>query len=108
VTGWKTLYVNDNFTKEILGLEKRFSDSLLDNLNRTVAEAYEYQVRWKWTENAVAIWDNRATLHTGIFDYCKLRFNSSYSIGKGDFRLTNRSPSSTWVEGCSTGRKALF
>jgi alpha-ketoglutarate-dependent taurine dioxygenase len=74
VTGWKTLYVNENFTKEIVGLEKRFSDSLLDNLNRTIAEAYEYQVRWKWTKNAVAIWDNRATFHTGIFDYCKSRF----------------------------------
>ncbi|CZR57911.1 related to E.coli dioxygenase [Phialocephala subalpina] len=69
VTGWKTLFVNENFTKEIVGLEKRFSDALLDSLNRTIAEAYEYQVRWKWTENAVAIWDNRATFHTGIFDY---------------------------------------
>ncbi|KAA8575040.1 hypothetical protein MFRU_002g03320 [Monilinia fructicola] len=69
VTGKKTLYVNENFTKEIVGVEKRFSDSLLDFLNRYVAEAYEYQVRWKWSTNAVAIWDNRATFHTGIFDY---------------------------------------
>lgn len=63
--------MNENFTKEIVGVEKRFSDSLLDFLNRYVAEAYEYQVRWKWTTNAVAIWDNRVTFHTGIFDYCK-------------------------------------
>ncbi|PYH87461.1 tfdA family taurine dioxygenase [Aspergillus ellipticus CBS 707.79] len=69
VTGWKTLYVNENFTKEIVGLEKRVGDGLLDTLFRTVAEGYEFQVRWKWTPNAVAIWDNRATFHTGIFDY---------------------------------------
>jgi sulfonate dioxygenase len=92
VTGWKTLYVNENFTKEIVGLERRFSDSLLGNLNRTVAEAYEYQVRWKWTENAVAIWDNRATLHTGIFDYCKLPFNSSYSMGRKQFQADQQIP----------------
>lgn len=54
-----------------MGVEKRFSESLLDFLNRYVAEAYEYQVRWKWSTNAVAIWDNRATFHTGIFDYCE-------------------------------------
>ena len=71
VTGWKTLYVNENFTKEIVGLEKRVGDGILDHLFRTVAEGYEFQVRWKWSPNAVAIWDNRATFHTGIFDYCE-------------------------------------
>ncbi|GAB7356758.1 hypothetical protein MBLNU459_g7657t1 [Dothideomycetes sp. NU459] len=76
VTGWKTLYVNPNFTKEIIGLEKQFGNAILDNLYRTVAEGYEFQVRWKWSKNAVAIWDNRSTLHTGIFDYC-----SGISIG---------------------------
>jgi taurine dioxygenase len=70
VTKWKTLYVNENFTKEIVGIERRVGDALLDTLYRTIAEAYEYQVRWKWTPNAVAIWDNRVTFHTGIFDYC--------------------------------------
>jgi sulfonate dioxygenase len=76
VTGWKTLYVNENFTKELVGLERRFSHALLDNLFRTIAESYEYQVRWKWSKNAVAIWDNRATFHTGIFDYGrKLEFS---------------------------------
>ncbi|KAF4626617.1 hypothetical protein G7Y89_g11544 [Cudoniella acicularis] len=69
VTGWKTLFINENFTKSIVGLESSISRALLDTLNRTVAEAYEYQVRWKWTKNAVAIWDNRATFHTGISDY---------------------------------------
>ncbi|KAL5335754.1 hypothetical protein BJX70DRAFT_390479 [Aspergillus crustosus] len=69
VTDWKTLYVNENFTKESVGIEKRIGDALFDSLYRTIAEGYEFQVRWKWTPNAVAIWDNRATFHTGIFDY---------------------------------------
>jgi len=69
ITGWKALYINENFTKSIVDLEPNISRALLDTLYRTIAEAYEYQVRWKWTKNAVAIWDNRATFHTGISDY---------------------------------------
>lgn len=26
-------------------------------------------MRYRWTENAVAIWDNRATTHYATFDY---------------------------------------
>ncbi|KAL4971466.1 hypothetical protein BDW66DRAFT_165211 [Aspergillus desertorum] len=69
VTNWKTLFVNESFTTEIVGLEKRFGRAILDNSFRTIAEGYEFQVRWKWTPNAVASWDNRVTFHTGIFDY---------------------------------------
>jgi len=29
----------------------------------------EYQVRWRWTENSVAIWDNRCTQHYAVQDY---------------------------------------
>ncbi len=29
----------------------------------------EYQVRWRWTPNSVAIWDNRATQHYAVEDY---------------------------------------
>lgn len=66
--------MNENFTKELVGLEKRIGNAILDDLYRTIAEAYEFQVRWKWSKNAVAIWDNRSTFHTGIFDYCKILY----------------------------------
>jgi taurine dioxygenase len=33
----------------------------------------EYQVRWRWSPNAVAIWDNRCTQHYAINDYHSLR-----------------------------------
>ncbi|MFW0793097.1 TauD/TfdA family dioxygenase [Gordonia sp. CPCC 205515] len=29
----------------------------------------EYQVRWRWTENSIAIWDNRSTQHYAVQDY---------------------------------------
>jgi taurine dioxygenase len=29
----------------------------------------EYQVRWRWSPNAVAIWDNRCTQHYAVMDY---------------------------------------
>jgi len=29
----------------------------------------EYQVRWRWKRNSVAIWDNRATQHYAVRDY---------------------------------------
>ena len=29
----------------------------------------EYQVRWRWKPNSVAIWDNRATQHYAVMDY---------------------------------------
>jgi len=29
----------------------------------------EYQVRWRWKKNSVAIWDNRSTQHYAVHDY---------------------------------------
>lgn len=29
----------------------------------------EYQVRWRWRKNSVAIWDNRSTQHYAVADY---------------------------------------
>lgn len=36
-----------------------------------VSQAYipEYQVRWRWRPNSVAIWDNRSTQHHAVMDY---------------------------------------
>ncbi|MOA53429.1 Alpha-ketoglutarate-dependent taurine dioxygenase [compost metagenome] len=29
----------------------------------------EYQVRWRWQPNSIAIWDNRSTQHYAAMDY---------------------------------------
>ena len=33
------------------------------------AQIPEYQVRWRWSRNSVALWDNRSTQHYAVMDY---------------------------------------
>jgi taurine dioxygenase len=77
-TGEKALFVNaftTHFTNYHTPERVRFGQdanpgaSLL--LNYLVTQAYipEYQVRWRWKKNSVAIWDNRSTQHYAVMDY---------------------------------------
>ena len=67
-TGKKILYVNSMYTKKILDLEKNESEEILNKIFRH-QERLDFTCRFKWTENAVAIWDNRSTLHQGLTDF---------------------------------------
>ncbi|GAN04498.1 tfdA family taurine dioxygenase [Mucor ambiguus] len=69
VTKLKALYVQPGFTRRIVGLNKHESDSLLQLLYDHIAGGYDFHVRFKWTEDTVAVWDNRVTSHVAIFDY---------------------------------------
>ena len=67
-TGAPTLFVNASFTSRIDGLDDAESLALL----RVLLDQFkvpEYQVRFRWTANAVAIWDNRSTQHYPVADY---------------------------------------
>ena len=64
----KILYVNSMYTKKILNMEKKESDEILKKIFRH-QERLDFTCRFKWTENAVAIWDNRSTLHQGLTDF---------------------------------------
>jgi taurine dioxygenase len=44
------------------------ASELLNYLIRQAAVP-EYQVRWRWTKNSFAIWDNRSTQHYAVQDY---------------------------------------
>ena len=44
------------------------SDAVLQFLYRHV-ETPEFQCRFRWTENAVAFWDNRCAQHRAMWDY---------------------------------------
>jgi len=44
------------------------ASELLNYLIRQAAVP-EYQVRWRWTKNSFAIWDNRCTQHYAVQDY---------------------------------------
>lgn len=68
VTGEKVLYVNPTFTSRIIDLPRKESDAILRFLFEHLLQP-EFQVRFKWCENDVAIWDNRATQHYATGDY---------------------------------------
>lgn len=91
VTGRKALYVNAQFTTRVNNLSAPESgtlygvlscwnavltflydslpDAILRFLLQHIAQGQEFQVRYHWTKDAVAIWDNRATVHYATYDY---------------------------------------
>jgi taurine dioxygenase len=68
LTGKRALYVNSNFTTRLCQLEQTESDTLLEFLLRHLQRP-DFQVRFTWDENSVALWDNRCTQHYAIPDY---------------------------------------
>lgn len=68
VTGWKGLFVNRGFTKYINELTRPESDALLEFLFDHISGNHDLQVRYRWEENNLAIWDNRSTFHAATFD----------------------------------------
>jgi len=71
-TGEDGLFVNTTFTDRIVGLSRKESDAILGVLFDHVQKP-EFQVRWRWSENAVAFWDNRVTQHYAVNDYLPAR-----------------------------------
>jgi len=67
-SGRPALYVNPSFTTRINELSADESQALLDYLFRH-QQRPEFQVRFRWTANAVAFWDNRCTQHFALWDY---------------------------------------
>ncbi|EGZ22784.1 hypothetical protein PHYSODRAFT_324095 [Phytophthora sojae] len=67
VTKRKALYVNSEFTTRINNLST--TESVLRFLTNHIAQGHEFQIRYHWTKDAVAIWDNRVTAHYATFDY---------------------------------------
>ena len=64
----KFLFVNQSFTKHIVGMSARASDRLLQYLFDHLDQP-EYQVRFRWQDKSVAMWDNRVTQHYAVADY---------------------------------------
>ncbi len=64
----KALYVNDMFTLRFDGMSEAESQPLLSYLFQHSTRP-EFCCRFRWSENAVALWDNRAVQHYAVDDY---------------------------------------
>ena len=92
-TGEKILFVNSSFTTHFtnyntpanvrFGLDKSPGSSQLLNYLTSQAMIPEYQVRFKWSKNSVAFWDNRSTQHYAVMDYqpCHRKMERTAIIG---------------------------
>ena len=68
VSGLKYLNVNQSFTRNIVNKSQGESDHILQFLYQHINKP-EFQVRFRWRNNSVAIWDNRITQHYAVVDY---------------------------------------
>lgn len=70
VNAFTTHFVNYHTPANVrFGIDYAPGASNLLNYLTSQAAVPEYQVRWRWTKNSVAIWDNRSTQHYAVQDY---------------------------------------
>ena len=81
-TGRKILYVNSMYTKKIFDIEEKESNKILKNIFEH-QERLDFTCRFQWTEDSIAIWDNRSVLHQGLTDFFQGR-------GLGHERIMDR------------------
>ena len=67
-TGRKALFVNRTFTTQINELSEEESSAVLKMLFEH-AESIQFQIRFRWSKNDMAFWDNRCCMHRAIWDY---------------------------------------
>lgn len=68
VTGRRSLFVNEHFTRRIVELNHQESDALLHFLTRW-ATSPRFTVRYHWSPGTIAMWDNRCTQHSVLNDF---------------------------------------
>ena len=70
VNAFTTHFTNFHTTRNVrFGQDYAPGSSLLLNYLISRAAIPEYQVRWRWKPNSIAIWDNRCTQHYAVMDY---------------------------------------
>jgi len=68
VTGRKSLFVNEHFTRRIVELGHDESKALLSFLTSWVSRP-QFTLRYRWSEGTIAMWDNRCTQHCVLNDF---------------------------------------
>ena len=71
-TGRKALFVNRTFTTRINELSEEESSAVLKMLFEH-AESIQFQIRFRWSKNDMAFWDNRCLQHYALNDYSGVR-----------------------------------
>jgi taurine dioxygenase len=91
-TGERILFVNaftTHFTNFHTPANVRYGQDCnpgaSDLMRYLVSQAFvpEYQVRWRWKKNSMAIWDNRSTQHYAVIDYpsCHRKMERAAIVG---------------------------
>lgn len=83
-----THFTNFHTAKRVrFGLDHHPGTSNLLEYLISQAAIPEYQVRWRWSPNSVAIWDNRCTQHYAVMDYppCHRKMNRATIVGDRPF-----------------------
>jgi taurine dioxygenase len=95
-TGEKILFVNaftTHFTNFHTPANVRYGQDYAPGaaqlLQYLVSQAFvpEYQVRWRWSPNSMAMWDNRSTQHYAVMDYppCHRKMERAGIVGDTPF-----------------------
>lgn len=67
-TGKRALYLSGSFMKRIVGMHPAESDLLIAFLKSKLDDP-NLQVRWRWQQYDMAIWDERCTNHRALADH---------------------------------------
>ncbi|ODQ64276.1 taurine catabolism dioxygenase [Nadsonia fulvescens var. elongata DSM 6958] len=69
VTKQKSLFVNPEFTRHIVGFKKEESDYLLGFLYDLITKNGDLQIRARWEDGTITVWDNRRAVHSAVLDW---------------------------------------
>jgi len=86
LSGAKSIYVNETYTRYIKGLHKYENNAILQFLYSWIRMP-EFYVCHHWQENDVAVWDNLSMQHYALADYTARRVNQrvTFSARPEDF-----------------------
>ena len=67
-TGEGSLFLSPMYLHHLVGVDRRRGAGLLGELDRVLVDPH-LQVRWRWAEGDLAIWDERSTCHRALVDH---------------------------------------
>jgi sulfonate dioxygenase len=68
-TGWKSIYLNPAFSREIVGIPKAESDAILSMIYNMMTVNSDLTLRVKWEKNTLVLWANDVVNHSATYDH---------------------------------------